>query len=73
MQEAMARARRAAQHASAPQALRHSLYAIPWFLFLGDAPARLRTPLGRRRNAGRASDALSGPVQQQGDLFAATE
>ena len=46
MQEAMARARRAAQHASAPRALRHSLYAIPWFMFLGDAPARLPGLLG---------------------------
>lgn len=41
MQEAMARARRAAPHASAPQARRRSLYAIPWFMFLGDAPADL--------------------------------
>lgn len=41
MQEAMARARRAAQHAPAPRALCHSLYAIPWFMFLGDAAADL--------------------------------
>ncbi|MDM0019676.1 type VI secretion system protein [Variovorax saccharolyticus] len=61
MQEAMARARRAAQHAPAPQALRHSLYAIPWFMFLGDAPARLPGLLG---GAGAAA-----PVPGSDDSF----
>ncbi|MGO4394576.1 type VI secretion system protein [Variovorax sp. M-6] len=41
MQQAMASGRRAAQHAPAPHALRHSLYAIPWFMFIGDAPAQV--------------------------------
>lgn len=41
MQEAIAAARRAARQDAAPQAPRRSLYAIPWFLFLGDEAANV--------------------------------
>jgi type VI secretion system protein ImpL len=55
LEQSLAHARRALQQSPASQAMRNPLYAIPWFVFIGDASA----------NVAGLLDAAAGPLPSQ--------
>lgn len=66
LEQSLANARRALQQSPAPPALRNPLYAIPWFVFIGDASANVAGLLDA------ASDAQTSPPAPHagdGDAF----
>lgn len=68
MQQAIAQARRATQHTPAPQGLRRSAYATPWFMFIGDAEANVSGLLDAAAEASSAP-AAAVPAPADGDPF----
>lgn len=63
LQQSLAHARRTLLHAPEPPVVRNPLYAIPWFVFIGDASANVTGLLDA------AVDASSAPHAERDDAF----